>query len=389
MNILILGDSNSVFVRDFCKYVINRNDNVCIFSYTNTKKYSELYEELGIKEVYIRSYFVNNPIRLSRIIPLLYMLCKKTREIKGVLPFGMSIDVIHVHYVDPSLLIYLFAFWITAKRRILTFWGSDILRVPDRNKKVLIPFLNMASSIGFMIPAQQSFFCSIYGNKFIKKIKVIDFGNGLLDLIDSIRSPNSKNICKEKFGLDDEKVTIHVGYNKSEEQQHIKILEQICLLPSWIGERIQIAFPWGYGGNPSEDIYTGRIKDLLDKNRIEYIFFKDFMQGEKLAEFRMTCDIFVYGQTTDAMSDSCLEYIYSGSLFLCPGWLWENYSLVNNWTTQCVKYSDFTDLSDVLCGVLGEKEYRFSNHIEDGLREIIYKNKSWKNLSHQWRKGYE
>ena len=99
MNIIILGDSNSVFVKNFCKYVLKKDNNICIFSYTNTHKFSELYEEMGIKEIYIMPYFKNSPIRLISIIPLLW---KKTNEIKKLLPFGMSIDVMHVHYVNPS-----------------------------------------------------------------------------------------------------------------------------------------------------------------------------------------------------------------------------------------------------------------------------------------------
>ena len=68
-------------------------------------------------------------------------------------------------------------------------------------------------------------------------------------------------------------------------------------------------------------IYEKEIKDLLNISGIDYIFVNDFFSGEKLAMFRMTCDIFVYAQTTDAMSDSSIEYAYAGSLFLCPEWL--------------------------------------------------------------------
>lgn len=386
MNILILGDSNSIFLKNFCKYVLDRKDNICIFSYTNTHKFSELYVEMGIKEIYITPYLDNKPLRLISIVPL---SLKKMNELNKLLPFGMSIDVMHVHYVDPSLLLHLFAFWVTAKKRILTFWGSDIFRISECSKKVLIPFLHMASSIVFMISAQKDFFCDIYGNKFNKQIRIVDFGNELLDLIDSIRSQDSKRKCKKKFGLAVDKVTIHIGYNKSETQQHIKILEQVCRLPRRISEKIQIVFPWGYGEGDLENIYVEKMKSLLEGENIDYVFLKDFLQGRVLAEFRMSCDIFVYGQTTDAMSDSCLEYVYCGSLFLCPDWLWKNYLLVNRWTKKCVKYLDFFDLGDILYRILDKKEYEYSNYIEDEMRETIYKCKSWGSLSDEWRKCYE
>lgn len=387
MNIIIVGDSSSVFIKNYCMYVLTERDSIYIFSYTNTGRFSDLYEKMGIKEIYIMPFLENSPLRVTNIVSVLY---KKTKEIKKTLPSGISIDVIHVHYVIPSTLVYLFAFWFGARVRILTFWGSDILRASDSNRKLLTPFLIMASTITFMIQTQKQFFCNKYGNRFDRKIKIIDFGNALLDVIDDIRAEYSKADCKQELGLRNDKIIIHIGYNKEEGQQHIKILEQLCLLPQHILKKIQIVFPWGYGGkNVNEDIYISKIENMLETYDIDYVFVKSFLQGEELAKFRMSCDIFLYGQISDAMSASPLEYVYSGGLFLCPDWLWENYALINWQAEQCFKYFDFTHMRNVLNEILLKWEEPFLGLIENEMHEIIYENLSWENLSPIWRKCYE
>lgn len=106
MNILILGDANSIFMKDFCKHVLKKEDNVCIVSYTDTKSSLEFYQKMCIKEIYIRPYIEDCSIHLDNIISI---LIKRKKEIKRVLPF-QKIDVIHVHYVEPSVLLQLFLF---------------------------------------------------------------------------------------------------------------------------------------------------------------------------------------------------------------------------------------------------------------------------------------
>ena len=367
-------------------HVLTERDSIYIFSYTNAGRFSDLYEKMGIKEIYIMPFLENSSLCITNIVSVLY---KKTKDIKKLLPSGISIDVIHVHYVIPSTLVYLFAFWFGARVRILTFWGSDILRESDSNRKLLTPFLIMASTITFMIQTQKQFFCNRYGNRYDRKIKIIDFGNALLDVIDDIRAEYSKTDCKQEFGFRNDKITIHIGYNKDEEQQHIKILEQLCLLPQHILKKIQIVFPWGYGKNVNEDMYISIIENMLEAYDIDFVFVKSFLQGEELAKFRMSCDIFLYGQISDAMSASPLEYVYSGGLFLCPDWLWENYALINWQAEQCFKYFDFTHMRNILNEILLKWEEPFLGLIENEMHEIIYENLSWKNLSPIWRKCYE
>lgn len=386
MNILIIGDSNSTFMRDYCEnlFVNEINARVCILSYTSSLKYNFLYKEWGIEVIYTKPYIENCPICKTNIFPV---LIKKAKEIKRAIPFDSPIDIIHVHYVDPCILVYLAILWIFTKRRILTFWGSDILRISEENIRLLSPFLHTASAISFMIPEQYHYFCEIYGKQFEKKVKIIDMGNCILDYIDELRSKDSKKNCKREFGITIDKIVIHIGYNKAEEQQHIKILEQICSLPKVLKQKCKFVFPWGYGSSDSEE-YEARIEELLyNSDGVDFEFVRDFFEGEKLAKFRMTSDIFIYGQTTDAMSDSCVEYIYSGSYFLCPSRLWKNYAIINDISEKCLEYEDFEYLSDTLAEIL-ENEKHYDNCIQSDVKKVIQREKTWKNLVPKWKELY-
>lgn len=386
MNILVIGDSNSTFMRDYCKnlFVNKVNVRVCILSYTDNLKYNSLYKEWGIEVIYVRPYIEKCSISKTNIFSI---LIKKAKEIRRDISFNSRIDIMHVHYVDPNILIYLTLLWIFSKRRIMTFWGSDILRIKKENIKLLFPFLYTASNISFMIPEQYRYFCEIFGKRFEKKTKIIDMGNSILNYIDKLRSEDSREICKNEFGISKDKIVIHIGYNKTEEQQHINILKQICALPNILTKRCKFVLPWGYGSDNSEE-YEARIKKILQDNpAVNFEFINNFFEGESLAKFRMTSDIFIYGQTTDAMSDSCVEYIYSGSYFLCPTRLWGNYAIISDLSEKCLRYEEFEQLGDILISLL-ENDINFDNFINKEVSEVIKREKTWENLVPKWEKLY-
>lgn len=383
MNILILGDADSTFLRDYCKNTLTTTAGDCILllSYTKGEKYKELYRELGIKIVYLNLLLENCVLNKSNAVPMLY---KKRKEINNFFKHtNKRIDVIHMHYVEPSVLVYISFLWFTARKKILTFWGSDILRITEENTKLLYPFIYTATDITFMISEQYKCFNEIFGKKLRKKTKIIDMGNSTIDFIDELRHKIKKEELRKEFNLSEDKVVIHIGYNGAKEQQHLKIIRGISHLSDEIKKKCIFIFPWSYG-SPLDGDYVREVKNAVN-NDIDILFDSQFYEEEKLAKFRMVCDIFIYGQTTDAMSDSCVEYVYSGSYFLCPRWIWKNYSLFNNLSDRIIEYKSFDDLSLILIKILQNNHMEYSNGISDSIRNKIYENKAWKYQSLKWR----
>lgn len=382
MNILILGDANSPYVYEFVKRIPQKNK-ICILSITEQNRYISNYEEKHIKVISIQPCLAKYTLNKFNLVPT---LMKISKEICDKISFGNRIDIMHVHYVEVNSMICLALLWLKAKKRILTYWGSDLFRAKQIDYRLMTPFLWTATSIVFMIREQYDFFVDIY-KKYVKKLHIIDMGTAILEVIDDVNRSMSKEDCKKAMGFPKEKIVIHVGYNKSQAQQHLELVKEITLLSKDVISKIFVVLPWGEEKCEIEKEYRDNIEKVLNSVNVEYIFCTKFMSGKELAMFRRSCDIFLYGQTTDAMSDSCLEYVYAGGMFFCPTWLWNNYRLINSFP-KCYCYSNFTEIGFLLGKVLDSGELMKEN-IDEDERKIIQNNKSWNCLMPQWLKLYE
>ena len=114
---------------------------------------------------------------------------------------------------------------------------------------------------------------------------------------------------------------------------------------------------------------------------------EEYLQDDDLAMFRSTCDIFLYGQKTDARSASPLEYIYAGARFICPVWLKENYEELKLEENVLFEYTDFDDLPETFgrCLTRCFETDTISAESKKAIRDAI----SWESLAPKWRSLYE
>lgn len=385
MNVLLLGNSDSVFIRDFCTHILHaKEDNAVILTPSLSVNYGKDYRVNAIREVKWPSSFLTS-IRNKASVLLLRM--KEKRQLEKEIGFEGKIHVLHMHYVEPLHLLYFFKFWRQAERRVLTFWGSDLFSASGMAIKLLPYFLKHATSIVFMIQNQCDYFQKVFGHDYDNKIHIIDFGNSLLDIIDQVTAKYSIEDCKRHFGLSEDKYTIHVGYNGFKAQQHLELLRGMSALPVETLSKIQFVFHVSYGQEEGFAAYQYKMKEIMNEARMDYIFIDTYLQGEELAMFRRTCDLFLYGQKTDARSASPLEYIYAGASFVCPKWLAENYELLNGTGIRWSIYQEFQELPDACMAVLetvGLSEERINREVQARIRAEI----SWDSLSEKWRQLY-
>lgn len=394
-NVLLLGHSDSCFIRDFCTEVLDEEGvKVTILSQYYSERYLSSYQKNNVNIINWPDALVQGitkNISLRRLIEYISCIRKVNREI--VLKNGA--DIIFVHYVDPVSLLYFYMLWKKAQKRVLVFWGSDILRASDRKVKLLRLFLKQSTAIVFMIPNQYEFFSEKVGHKYDGKVHVLNFGNSVLSRIDNINRIYSKKQCKEKFGFPEDKIIVHVGYNAFKAQQHIEMMKCVTAhiqLP--IAKRVKFVFHISYGKEADFDIYMNELKTIMDNNSLDYVFIDTYLQDDDLAMFRRTCDVFLYGNKTDAQSASPLEYIYAGAMFVCPKWLQSNYKLLNEGNIPHYVYDNFEELGSVFNKCLkeyGEKvlnDDKFENIDLKG-RKVIKDAVSWESLAPKWRSLYE
>ena len=135
MNILILGYSDSIFTRDFCVSALGKDDiNTVILTPTLAKQYRQDYRDNQVKEIKWPDFFQKGILKQIFVLP---KIIKEWDDLKTKIGFGNQIDAVYVHYVEPLHIMYFFDFWLKARKRILVFWGSDLLRA---SKKKLLLF---------------------------------------------------------------------------------------------------------------------------------------------------------------------------------------------------------------------------------------------------------
>ena len=386
MNVLLLGNSDSVFIRDFCTQVLHTEKiNPAILTPALSVNYGKDYSSNAIREVSWPSSFLMSIQEKASVLLLRVM---ETRKLEKEFGFKGKIDALHMHYVEPMHLIYFFKFWNQADKRVLTFWGSDLFSASKMTIKLLPYFLKHATSIVFMIQNQCDYFQKVFGHGYDDKVHIIDFGNSLLNVVDQSIEKCGVEDCKRHFGLPTDKYIVHVGYNGFQAQQHLEILRGMSTLPAEMLCKIQLVFPVSYGQEEGFSSYQHKIETLMDESGMNYIFIDKYLQGEELAMFRRTCDIFLYGQKTDARSASPLEYIYAGAKFICPKWLADNYELLDEAGIRYYIYDDFEHLPNAVETCVKEMNLT-AEKISAKSKKRIHDEISWDSLAEKWRRLYE
>lgn len=390
--ILIFGISGSLFIRDFCKEVFfHQEEKIVLLTRNYDNKYEQDYEKCGVQQIEWPELFAQG-IMKNLNLSLVNKYIRSIKKLKIETDLNDQIDAMFIHYVEPLHNYYLLPLWKKSKKKILVFWGDDILRASKFTLKLMKYFLKSSSSIVFMIENQYKYFQSQFGNRYDKKIQILDFGNSILEEIDKSGKKYTKEQCKEKFGFDKNKLTVHVAYNAFRGQQHLEMVEGIVNHYERVGiqeqlQQLEFVYHISYGKDGMFDSYKKKLEEIMDRMDMKYIFVEKYLQGEDLAIFRNTCDIFLYGQKTDARSASPLEYIYSGAHFVCPKWLWSNYELINCVEASVYQYDSFESLGAIFNTCIAQ--FNSSNGISDIGRQIIKKEISWESLAKKWRSLYE
>ena len=149
-----------------------------------------------------------------------------------------------------------------------------------------------------------------------------------------------------------------------------------------VKKSIFIIVPLSYGC-PNEE-YKNQIIQTLKDTGIPFYIFDKFIDKDSIGEFRLTADIFLYGQTTDAISASMIEYFAAGCTVIKPEWL--IYSELTDNGIIMIEYKDFNSLTGIFENVILQKLYKNKN---ENNSSIIYSLKSWDSLKNQWLDMYD
>lgn len=197
----------------------------------------------------------------------------------------------------------------------ITFWGSDFYRANIERKEQQRQLMHLAYQIGVTTETMKSDFVE-YFKDFHDKLRVANFGLYQFEVISEIlKKPYPPKFKTEEYK---DKLMIVCGYNGSEGQQHLILIEAIDKIDQNIKNRMFLVFPMTYGGEVS---YLKMIEAKLNNLNIPFLFLTNHLSNVDIAKLRLETDIAINIQTTDAFSGSLQEHLFAENLLLVGDWL--------------------------------------------------------------------
>ena len=194
----------------------------------------------------------------------------------------------YIHSCD-----YIIDFCLTHKIPYdITLWGSDIMRADEsRVKKMANGFkhcryIKCLENISLEVHRK-------YNGEFDSKVRIQQFGNTFLDIIDSVCEERPQ-ICQRLFGIQDNKIVITCGYNASMFQRHQIIIDSLKALPQHLRSRIHVVLPMTYPDNAECSEYREVIREYISNSGLEFTIFDKFMSEIDVAALRISTDIGQY-----------------------------------------------------------------------------------------------
>jgi len=337
---------------------------------------SDFYEARNIK---VYTYYSDSIFFISR-------WRYRHRLINRIKSDIVTCETLQVNLITLPALNMLSKLWNLAPKHILTFWGSDILRVGDRVFEVYRKYFDRVDSINLLTDNMYQRMVSILGHDYDDKTTVFDFGCPMYEAIDEVRSLVSKAECKEYWGISADDYVVPVGYNSIPEQQHIKIIDSIKNIDDELKQKIIFVLHFCYGiGDDSH--YLQEVINYLKANKLKYIVIDRYLDKKETSILRLAADIFLYAQTTDALSASVIEYLYSGCVLVKPDWL--GYPELDSRNVKYISYADFDGLQASFEQAIEVIEDKDKLREYQNNRDILWNMNSWDVVAPKWRAIYE
>jgi len=307
-------------------------------------------------------------VKIPKIRVLIYRIFRN----RIILSLSNKFDSIDIHFYSP---IYNSIIEKIDKPIKVVFWGSDLYRVEDERIDEIKKSLGKIKTLHFLTPEMKNFAEEkgiTHSNSFVQPFGVVHF-----DVIKTLK----ETYDPDKAKLPKDKAIMAVGYNASPNQQHIKIINEINLLPKEVKDKIHFIFLLTYGGNKD---YILSIKDLLIKNNLDFTIIEKRLSEIELCKIRLSVDITMNFQITDGFSSSIQEHFYAENIMILGEWLPYNWLKTYGLNFHNVRLQNLSKtILDILSNLDSEKELAKKNAKNI---EVISK---WSSCISKWKDIYE
>lgn len=354
--ILVVGNGDSVFVKDFIRQYNKNNTVVDLISYGQESRIE------GVRYQYSLGVPLN--YKLSSQLSVFLNFRKALNEIEN------NYDAIVLHFIYSNLAPHIYFLRKKSKKVISVIWGSDFYRVSSKLKIFLQDIIYKNSDIiVFTNPKTKKKFQEVKKN--IKADRAVArFGLPALDEIEKLSNIDSHILCNN-FKLPNDKIKIMVGYNSSLAHEQILIINQVCNFSEDLLNKIHLVFPLGYGDKSNRSL----IEKALENNKnIRYTILDKFYDFQEVAKLRKVTDILINIQSTDQFSGSMQETLYAGGWVLTGSWL--PYEKLFALEPKILTINNKIEVGEKL-KILIEKNVKNSQENTEKIKNYIVNESSW------------
>lgn len=305
-------------VKDIVRHLKEKNPLVDITILTEEP---DDYEEIVDKLTEICYYNVSSVDWIK--FRSLRVFATKYKQIRFFSKFSKNrrYDIINIHFANRYMSFVYKYLRSMSNNIVMSPWGSDILRRPEKNLEQLSYLYQKADYV--TIPAESDFGKLMTQKMKVSPEKMINYdiwGSDVVDFAIKNGDSISQEDAKKRFRLSGHYV-ITCGYNRQEAQQHKAIIEAIDQKRKQLPENLILLFPMTYGNMVYQGKYVEEVKEECKKRNLHAIFLTEFLSVEDLYKLRKATDMFIHVQTSDAGARSVFEYILCNKKIINGSWV--------------------------------------------------------------------
>ena len=371
--VFIIGNASSIWMREYIREIhVKNGDRVWVTSFDSIDQNDfQMYNNMGVTVVELS--------KRGGIVGKLEKTYNLFRFAKRHLKGEEAFDWLEIQSPPISFqrkILFLMILFLNCKV-FTAFWGSDILAINEEQAKRLIPILDKSIKINLPTTEMRNKFKYFYGSVYSNKISECNYGTLAFPHISRAKKELGRIECKEAFNLNKHKCSIAVGYNGKASQQHIKVINSLSNLCEYSKQQIELIVHMGYGTDKNREYYN-KVKHSLMKSGIDYVIVDQMLPLESIGKLRVATDIFVHAQTTDALSGTIRECIFSEAILINPIWIQEYEKL----GVDYIEYEQFDLLPEIIDDYLDGK-YHIDTKRNAKLVSSVY---SWDAVREDWLK---
>ncbi|MCB0700173.1 MAG: hypothetical protein H6551_05755 [Chitinophagales bacterium] len=262
---------------------------------------------------------------------------------KKLQPVISGYDAVHIFFISKELFNFYDAI-ASAKKLIVSFWGSDILQSNnnfDYNQHSKL--IDRADAVTVHQKEMREIFLSKFGREKFDKVSEMLVVNDVSFLNDFINAIPDKDTHIKSFkahhNIEDSKRIVAIGHSGHTIDDHVKIIKSLLPYKTNVQERICLVLPMTYGCD--SEAYYEEVAAACEELGVQYVVLKKFLTKEQMIELRLASEILLRLSKFDAFSLSLCETLCAGNIAITGSWLPYSKLRGNN-----VYYEEVYDIDD-------------------------------------------